>query len=139
MMQYAVKIEPDGDQFMATFRDIPEAITCGATEQKALNMARDALITAMDFYFEDQRTVPAPSAAKKGEVLVELPASLVVKILLLNEMVAQKVHKAGLANMLKITRHEAGRMVNLHHTTKIDALQEAFKVLGKHLDISVHE
>lgn len=136
-MQYPVKIVPDGDQYLATFRDIPEAITCGATKAEALDMARDALITAMDFYFEDERAVTAASVAQKDEVMVELPASLAVKILLLNEMVAQKVHKARLANMLKITRHEAGRLVDLHHTTKIDALADAFRVLGKQLKVSV--
>jgi antitoxin HicB len=52
----------EGGQYVVTFRDIPEAITQGDTEAEALDMAADALLTAMDFYFEDRRPVPPPSA-----------------------------------------------------------------------------
>jgi antitoxin HicB len=60
-------------------------LTSGATEQQALAMARDALSTAMDFYFEDRRLVPRPSLVKAGQPFVELPASLAAKVLLLND------------------------------------------------------
>lgn len=68
-----------------TFPDIPEAITCGATEEEALEMAADALATAMEFYFEDRRAVPAPSELADGQVLIELAADVEVKVLRLNE------------------------------------------------------
>jgi ABC-type polysaccharide transport system permease subunit len=45
----------------------------------------------MDFYFEDQRPVPAPSQPKRGQAVVELPVSVAAKVLLLNEMLRQKV------------------------------------------------
>jgi len=35
----------------------PEALTCGDNLDDAKEMAQDALITAMDFYFEDRRSV----------------------------------------------------------------------------------
>lgn len=59
-----------------SFPDIPEALTGAATRELALDMAADALTTAMDFYFEDRRSVPAPSAPKRGQVLVDLPPSV---------------------------------------------------------------
>jgi antitoxin HicB len=49
-------------------------------------MATDALLTAMDFYFEDRRPVPPASRARKGERLISLSASAWAKVLLLNEM-----------------------------------------------------
>ena len=75
-MYYPAQFEaaPEGG-FVVTFRDIPEAITQGDTRAEALEMAADALLTAMDFYFEDRRPVPPPSATLKGEVPVPLPAS----------------------------------------------------------------
>jgi antitoxin HicB len=89
-MHYPVRLTPAEDGgFVVTFRDIPEAITQGDDEEEALAMARDALITAMDFYFEDKRTVPAPSAVEAGEHFVELRPSLASKVLLLNEMVSE--------------------------------------------------
>jgi antitoxin HicB len=41
-----------------------------------MEMAKDALITAMDFYFEDRRPVPFPSVVRQDDYSVELPASL---------------------------------------------------------------
>lgn len=62
---------PEGG-FVVTFRDIPEAITQGDTEAEAMEMAEDALFSAMEFYLEDKRPVPLPSAALPGERLVTL-------------------------------------------------------------------
>lgn len=122
---------------MATFPDIPEALTSGATREEALAMARDALITAMDFYFEDRREVPLPRKIAKGKEGVELPASLATKVLLLNEMIRQKVRPADLARKLHTSAQEVNRMTDLRHTTKVDTLQLALGALGKRLELAV--
>ncbi|MEK6788754.1 MAG: type II toxin-antitoxin system HicB family antitoxin [Pseudomonadota bacterium] len=75
-MRYPLTIVPDTSGYLVTFADIPEAITAGDTLQEALDMARDALFTALEFYFDDNRPVPMPSAPVKGQDVVELPASL---------------------------------------------------------------
>ena len=59
----------------------------GDTQEEALLMAQDALKTALEFYFEDKRAVPVPSKPQRGQKVVELPASLSAKVLLLNEMI----------------------------------------------------
>lgn len=137
MKHYPALIEADGDGFMVSFRDIPEALTGADTYEEALNMATDALVTAMDFYIEDKRTVPQPSKAEAGEVLIELPDSLVIKLMLLNEMVAQKLRPQDLANRLKVDRRNVTRLLDLNHATKIDSLSQAFAVLGKRLEVRV--
>lgn len=137
MLQYAAKFEPDGDGFAVSFRDIPEALTSGSTIKEAYEMAADALLTAMDFYFEDKRPVPAPSEAKKGEVLIALPASVSAKILLLNEMITQKVTASELARRLNTRPQDVTRIIDLGHTTKIDTIAEALEALGKRLALSV--
>jgi antitoxin HicB len=86
MLSYPARIRRDGDGFAVSFPDIPEALTGAATRAEALDLAVDALTTAMDFYFEDRRAVPAPSAVKRGQVSVDLRPSVGVKVLLLNEM-----------------------------------------------------
>ena len=61
-MNYPARFEPDvNGGYSVTFRDIPEAITQGDTLEEARHEAVAALVTAMDFYFEDNRSVPAPS------------------------------------------------------------------------------
>jgi antitoxin HicB len=126
----ATFIQEDGG-YTVTFRDIPEAITQGDSYEEAALMAQDALATAMEFYFEDNRPVPLPSQPLDGEVMVELPLSVWSKVLLLNEMLSQHVSQAELAKRLGVKPQQVTRIVNLEHTTKIDTLVEAFKALGK--------
>lgn len=127
---------PEGG-FVVTFRDIPEAITQGDDEDEALNMAQDVLLSAMDFYFDDKRPVPLPSKAKKGERLIALPLSISAKVLLLNEMLSQGVKPAELARRMNSKPQEINRLINLHHSTKIDTIWQAMSALGKRLDLSV--
>lgn len=122
---------------VVTFRDIPEALTQGKTEVEAKENARDALITAMDFYFEDRRSVPQPSILEGEEVLIDLPFSVSVKVALLNEMVEQGVSAAELARRLDVSPQSVNRIMKLDHATKIDTLDEAFEKLGKSLDFVV--
>lgn len=137
-MKYPATFTPaDEGGFVVTFRDIPEAITQGDDESEADEMAADALLTAMDFYFEDGRPVPPPSAAREGERLVALPLSVSAKALLLNEMLAQKVRPVDLARLLGVQRQEVNRIVDLGHITKIDTLAAALKALGRDLDLVV--
>ena len=76
-MRYPAHFEPAPEGgFVVTFRDIPEAITQGDTESEAMAMAEDALLTAMEFYFEDKRSVPLPSAAKRGEAAAKKKLNL---------------------------------------------------------------
>jgi antitoxin HicB len=118
---------------VVTFPDIPEAITQGETVEESLRQAKEALESAMDFYFEDRRPVPAPSQPKRGQHVIELPASLTAKILLLNEMLRQKVRPAELARRIGTTPQEVNRLTNLRHTSKIDRIDVALQALGKRL------
>lgn len=137
-MYYPARFEaaPEGG-FVVTFRDIPEAITQGDTEAEALEMAADALLTAMDFYFEDRRPVPQPSATRKGEIPIPLPASAWAKVLLLNEMLAQGITPAELARRLGTRPQDVNRIVDLAHTTKIDTIGAALSSLGRDMEIVV--
>ncbi|PLP96285.1 type II toxin-antitoxin system HicB family antitoxin [Cupriavidus pauculus] len=123
--------------FTVTFRDIPEAITQGDDMAETLKNAADALATAMEFYFEDGRSVPLPSTAEAGEQLVDLPASVTAKVLLLNEMLAQRVTQAELARRMQCRPQEVQRVVDLSHATKIDTIAAAFQALDKHLEFRV--
>jgi len=137
MFNFPARFEKERDGYVVTFRDIPEALTSGATKKEAMEMAADALATAMEFYFEDRRPVPMPTKARKGEELVELPASVAVKVLLLNEMLKENMTPSKLAKKLDASPQTVTRIVDLHHATKIDTLADAFKAMGKTLNFSV--
>src|SRR5690606_2201972 len=137
LIDYPAKLHKEQDGYVVSFRDIPEALTSGASREEALEMAGDALATAMEFYFEDRRPVPMPSKPRKGEVSVELPASVAVKVLLLDEMLKESVTPSKLARKLDTSPQTVTRIVDLHHATKIDTLAQAFKAIGKTLTFSV--
>ena len=137
MLSYPARVARDGDGFVVSFVDIPEALTGAASREEALEMAADALITAMDFYFEDRRPVPAPSRLKRGQVLIDLPASISAKVLLLNEMLRQHVRPVELARRMHVRPQEVNRITTLSHPTKIDTISQALQAMGKRLELSI--
>jgi antitoxin HicB len=135
-MLYPVKLTRQATGNIAvSFPDIPEALTIGDNEEEALMHAADALETALDFYFEQDRPVPLPSVPKRGYRVVELPATVTAKVLLFNEMLAQKVRPSELARRLSIPRQNVTRLLDPRHPTKIDNIAAALKVLGKRMEI----
>jgi len=137
MLSYPARVARDGDGFMVSFPDIPEALTGAPSREEALQMAVDALVTAMDFYFEDRRPVPSPSDLKRGQVLIDLPPSVGAKVLLLNEMLHQGTRPADLARLMNVRPQEVNRLTTLRHPTKIDTVAEALKALGRRLELSL--
>ena len=135
MFSYPARVTRDGDGFMVSFPDIPEALSGAKDRDEAIALAADALTTAMDFYFEDRRAVPAPSAPKRGQITIDLPASVSAKVLLLNEMIAQGKRPAELARLMDARPQEVTRLIDLHHPTKIDTVAAALLALGRRLDL----
>lgn len=76
--------------FVVTFRDIPEAVTQGDTEAEAMEMAEDVLVSSIEHYLNERRTVPMPSPALGGDRLVQLPPGVAAKVLRLNEQLSTK-------------------------------------------------
>ena len=137
MFSYPARVTRDGEGHMVSFPDIPEALTGAADRDEAIALAADALVTAMDFYFEDRRLVPAPSAPKRGQITVDLPASVAAKVLLLNEMIAQGKRPAELARLMSARPQEVTRLMDLHHPTKIDTVAAALAAMGRRLEVSL--
>ncbi|WP_072100621.1 type II toxin-antitoxin system HicB family antitoxin [Yersinia rohdei] len=134
-MTYPVKLQKDGDGYFVSFPDIPEALTQGDTKEEALEMARDALVTAFEFYFEDNRPVPLPSGL--GDDFVSVPASVWAKVLLLNAMLETGITNAELARRMGLKPQEVQRIVTLGHNTKIDTIEAALAALDKCLELSI--
>lgn len=136
-MKYPATFKVAENGYVVSFRDIPEALTQGDNYEHAIEMAEDALLTSLDFYFEDKRNVPAPSPRKKADVMIHLPLSAATKVALLNTMLDERISQAWLARKMGITPQQVSRLVNLKHTTKIDTIEAAFKAIGRTLTITV--
>lgn len=75
MLRYPAHFEPaEEGGFVATFPDIPEAITHGEDIEDARLHAAGVVESALDFYIEDGIAIPAPSKPKRGQHRIELPA-----------------------------------------------------------------
>ena len=134
-MRYPVNLDPDSGGFVVSFPDIPEALTQGDSREEALSMALDALVTAFEFYFEDNQKIPLPSEVT-GE-FVDVPLSVASKVLMLNAFIDSSLTQIELAKGMGVKKQEITRLFDLKHATKIDAVQKAMQVLGKRLELQV--
>lgn len=138
MLNYPITLTPDSNgTFLVGFPDFPEANSVGDDEEEALLNASDALATALAIYFDARRPVPMPSKPAKGQPVVSLPALEAAKVLLWNEMHAQKIRKAELARRLNVHMPQIDRLFDLKHASKFEFVEQAAKALGKTLDVSL--
>lgn len=138
MLVYPAIFTPDENTFMVTFPDIPEAITCGHDWDESVFMANDVLPFVIEkIYFEDGLIVPMPSPIQEGQVAIALDETASMKVMLHNEMVAQRVIKAELARRMNMAPQHIKRLLNPKVPTKLTTLSEAFAALGKRLEVRV--
>ena len=137
MLNYPITLSPDSNgTYLVGFPDFPEANSVGNDKEDALTNAVEALEVALSMYFDERRPVPLPSAADVGDAVVSLPALETAKVLLWNEMYAQKLRKADLARLLNVHTPQVDRLFDLSHSSKIEFVEQAAKALGKKLEIS---
>lgn len=137
MFDYRVTLIPDGDTVLVTFADVPEALTFGADEDEALLQAVDALETALSFYVEARKPLPAPSKPKRGQRTVRPSALESAKLGVYQAMTEQGIKKAELARRLGWHMPQVDRLFDLRHASRLDQIEAAARVLGRHLEVRV--
>lgn len=137
MYTYPVTLEhdPDTGSVMVGFPDLPWVHSVGDDEGEALLNAVDALETALDVCIRSRETFPEPGKIKKGAVTVMLGVQAAAKATLHNEMVRQGVRKAELARRLGLHMPQVDRLLDIRHSSRLEALEAAYKALGKQLEI----
>jgi antitoxin HicB len=136
MLNYPITLHRDtNNSILVGFPDVPEANSVGDDEEQARVNAADALLTALEIYFDERRPVPLPSAPRKGQTTVRLPALPTAKVLLWNEMLAQKMRKADLARRLGVHMPQIDRLFDLNHPSRIDFVEKAAHALGKRIEV----
>jgi len=138
MLRYPVKLEREGRRLLVSFPDLPGVHTFGARREEALARAVDALETMLMGIISDREEIPLPSAVR-GRSFVELPALTEAKILLYRRMRGLGVGKAELARRLGWHMPQVDRLLDLRHASRLDQLEQAFRVLGRQLTIQIHE
>ena len=137
MFDYPVSLTPDDGTVLVTFADVPEAITFGMDEDEALLNAIDALETGLSFYVDARKALPAASPPAAGQKTVRPSALECAKLGVYKAMTDQGIKKAELARRLGWHMPQVDRLFDLRHASKLDQIEAAAKVLGKHVHVQV--
>lgn len=119
------------------FRDIPEALTEGATDEEARAAAIDALETALLGRMKDGAPIPEPSRKRKGERLVPVEVAPAMKLALYAAWRAAGLSKTELARRVGTSETEIRRMLDPEHRTKVEPMCVAMAALGKRATVTV--
>jgi antitoxin HicB len=134
---YPARISADGEAFLATFRDFPEAVTGGESDAETRAMAVDCLETCIAGRIRDREDMPRPSPRRRGEVPIPVPPLSAAKALLYTTMDEQGVSMAELARRMPCDFQQVRRLLDLGHRSRLDQLDSAFAALGKRLTVGV--
>ena len=137
MFDYPVILTPDEGAVLVTFPDVPEAITFGADEDEALLHAVDALETGLSFYVDARKSLPAVSQPEPGQKTVRPSALECAKLGVYQAMTEQGIKKAELARRLGWHMPQVDRLFDLRHASKLDQIEAAATVLGRHIEVTV--
>lgn len=137
-MRYPVTLTPaPKSSYIVSFVNIPKALTQSKTVAKAIKAAKNALLTAFNFYFKNNKLIPLPSPLNSHNHFIKVPLSVASKVLLLNAFLQSKITQQKLAKQISKPKQKITRLFNLHHATKINAVQLAAKALSKKLSLVI--
>ena len=136
-MRYAYPciLSPDeeGEGFMVTFPDVPEAITGAKTREEALMMAQDGLAVALGMYVKSREEIPVPSAVAPSQVLIAVPPIVAAKLALYSAMRSQGITNVALAAQMGLSEGAIRRLVNPDHRSHINQVEKALYAVGRTL------
>ena len=136
MLSYYYTLTPDDNgTVLIQFPDISEAAGVAESDGEVQANAADGLEVALQMYLDARRPIPMPDEIGTG--FVSLPILQTSKIFLSNEMVSQGIRKAELARRLALHTPQVDRLLDLSHASKIEAVDAALQVLGRHLEVQL--
>ena len=144
MMQtftYPALFEPgDADGIVvASFPDVPEAITEGEGQADARRMASDALGTALLAYVRASRALPRPGRLARGLEAITVEPDIAAKLAVLLAFEEVGISQREFARRLGKDEREVRRILDPMHPTKIGALDAALRALGRRLIVGVEK
>ncbi len=135
---YPCQLTSDEDEgVVATFPDVPEAITGGRDRDEALALAEDALAVALAGYVHEKWDIPTPRAATGGQVSVAVPAVIAAKLALYSAMKEQRITKVELAQRLGVSESAVRKLTNPDHRSHVSLVQKALRAVGQSLRVEV--
>lgn len=135
---YPVVLEAGDDDgvVVASFPDVPEAVTEGDGAAEARHAASDALGLALLAYLRCGRALPEASA---GADRIAPAPDVTAKIAVLEAFTRAGITRTELARRLGRDEKEARRILDPMHPTKLPALTAALAALGVRLVVGIED
>ena len=137
-LSYGAKIEPDGDGYLATFRDIENAFTYAETLDEVIFNAQKVLdLMLLDRLGKDEE-IPLPSKLKNGEVSIAASPEVIAPALLhimrtLNHRTMADVARTMGVSYQSYQRIESGKNLTMK------SLKKAAFALGSIVEIRLRK
>ena len=132
MLSYPAILTPDTDGIvLVDFPDVPIAHSVANDRRDVLANAIDALETAFELYVEQGKPVPLPSSGP-GATCICVPPHSTARVLLWNEMLAQKMRDVDLADRLGVPLTQIRTLFRLTQPCDTDLIEKARGVLERH-------
>jgi antitoxin HicB len=122
---------------VVSFPDVPEAITQGDDAADARAMAEEALGLALLSYPARGLPLPKTRARGRGMVPIAVAPDVAAKLAMLEAFAEAGISKVELARRLGKDEKEVRRILDPRHPTKLPALTQALRTLGKQLIVAV--
>lgn len=135
---YPVDLEQDEDGvWIATFPDVPAAITQGATRAEALAAAEDALAAAIGHLMRRGKPPSFPQPHARADAHVPLEPLLAAKLALVWAQQEAGLSNVELGRRLGVAETEVRRMLDPGHATKLRRLDDALRLFGRRLTLGL--
>lgn len=139
-MYYALFEPSEEGGFVITFPDLGWGATQAENEQEARKTAADLLRTILMDEIKQGAGLPAAKKHRGRQYrLITLPALESAKVELYRAFHESGMRKAELARQLGIPKVNVDRLFDLNHTSRLDQMEQAFRVLGKRMTIAVED
>ncbi|WP_419554359.1 type II toxin-antitoxin system HicB family antitoxin [Candidatus Poriferisodalis sp.] len=121
------------EAYVATFPDVPPAITGGWSVQEVNGHLRDCLETALSFCIDNNESLPEPSEPEPGQVLVAVSAPVAAQLALHEAMRAEGVTATELARRIGMRPSRARRLTDIFRPAKPSEIERALAAVGLHM------
>ena len=137
-LSYGAQIQPDGDGYLVTFRDIENAFTYGETLDEAIFNAQEVLDLMLLDRLEKDEEIPMPSKLKNGEIVVTPSPEVVAPALLHIMRILDQRTMADIAKTMGVAYQSYQRIESGKNLT-MKSLKKAALALGSIVEIRLRK
>ncbi|MEC4590888.1 MULTISPECIES: type II toxin-antitoxin system HicB family antitoxin [Nitrospirillum] len=133
-MRFPITIEEDGGVYIASAPDLPGVYDQGDSIEEAVARLRDAAVVMIGEMIEDGDAIPDPSPVNSDRSIL-IPSLVWAKVLVYRAMRAKEWRRADLQRAMGVDKTVISRLLNVHHASRMDQIDQALAALGVDLDI----